>query len=79
MTDVEIKYCVPCGHLERAEEVQHELLDEFGRELDGVRLNTGENGVFKIWVDDELVYDKSTDGGFDLESIKDEIRARATA
>lgn len=34
MTTVEIEYCVPCGFLDRAEEVQHELLSTFGGEID---------------------------------------------
>lgn len=76
MTDVEIKYCVPCGHLERAQRIQGEILEEFGREVDGVRLNTGEGGVFKIWVDDDLVYDKEGGEEFDLDTVKEEIRTR---
>lgn len=79
MTDVEIEYCVPCGHLDRAQEIQHEILAEFGQEIDGVRLKTGDSGVFVISVDGETVYDKSEDGDYDLDRVKDAIRERATA
>lgn len=45
MATVEIEYCVPCGFLERAENVQHALLTNFGAELDRVALVTGDHGV----------------------------------
>jgi selenoprotein W-related protein len=44
MTNVEIEYCVPCGHLDAAIETQRALLAEFGRRLEGVRLKTGHGG-----------------------------------
>jgi len=58
MVEVEIEYCVPCGHLDRAQEMQRALLEEFGQELNAVRLKTGDGGVFKIRVDGEKIYDK---------------------
>lgn len=77
MADVEIEYCVPCGHLDRAIETQRLLLTEFGQNLDGVRLKTGDGGVFKIRVDGEEVFDKSQ--GYDEDEIKDAIRERIGA
>lgn len=65
---VTIEYCVPCGHLERAIQVQRELLVRHGRDLGGVTLQTGEGGVFKVFVDDRLLVDAQQDG-FDLEEI----------
>ena len=79
MTDIEIEYCVPCGHLPRAQDVQEQILEEFGRDVDGVRLKTGDGGTFIVRVDGEPVYDKSEDGGFDIEDVHDAIRARASA
>ena len=80
MTEVTIEYCVPCGLLDRAIQTQRELLEEFGRELDAVRLETGHNGVFTVSVDDEVVYDKATaEEAFDLESIAADIEARTGA
>jgi selenoprotein W-related protein len=75
---VEIEYCVPCGHLDRATETQRELLSTYGRQLDGVFLRTGEGGVFKIRVNDELVLDAQQDG-FDLDRLHKEIGQRLSA
>lgn len=80
MTDVEIQYCVPCGHLDQAIDAQRELLEEFGQRLDGVRLTTGDSGVFVVTVDGETVYDnQETDEGFDIDDIKETIRTKASA
>jgi len=73
MTDVEIEYCVPCGFLERAETVQHVLLSTFGEQLDAVTLRTGANGVFRVRVDGERVYDKQEDA-FDVDEIVRRVR-----
>jgi selenoprotein W-related protein len=78
MTGVEIEYCVPCGHLNNAEDVQHALLEQFGQELDGVRLKTGDSGVFKVRVDDELVFDKAEDD-YDVDEITRRVRERVGA
>lgn len=71
---VEIEYCVPCGHLDRAIDTQRAILEQFGRQVDGVRLKTGHGGVFTIRVDDEEIYDKTQ--GFDLAGIIDNIETR---
>lgn len=73
-TNVEIEYCVPCGHLNRAIDTQQAILEHFGREIDGVRLKTGHGGVFTIRVDGDQIYDKTK--GFDLDQIIAEIDAR---
>lgn len=73
MTEVEIEYCVPCGLLDRAIEVQRGLLEEFGGELDGVRLQTGDGGVFKVRVDGEQIYDKDQEG-YDTEEVKKRVQ-----
>lgn len=78
MTSVEIEYCVPCGHLDRAQDVQAALLSEFGRDLDRVALVTGEAGVFVVRVDDETVFDKEEDE-FDVDGIVDDVRSRVGA
>lgn len=65
---ITIEYCVPCGHLERAIQVQRELLVRHGRDLEGVTLRTGAGGVFKVAADDRLLVDAQQDG-FDLEAI----------
>jgi selenoprotein W-related protein len=62
MPEVTIEYCVPCGHLERATDVQQSLLEQFGQQLDAVRLETGDGGVFEVRVDGERVWDKTQPG-----------------
>jgi len=61
MTDVEIEYCVPCGFLDRAESIQHAVLQQFGERVDRVSLVTGDHGVLTVAVDGELVWDKEED------------------
>lgn len=78
MTDVEIEYCVPCGHLNNAQDVQGALLQQFGQQLDGVRLKTGDSGVFTVHVDDELVFDKSEDD-YDVDEITRRVKEQVGA
>jgi selenoprotein W-related protein len=73
MTDVEIEYCVPCGFLNRAEDVQHVLLSSFGEQLDSVTLRTGDHGVFTVSVDGETVFDKAEDE-YDVDDIARLVR-----
>ncbi|WP_433623646.1 SelT/SelW/SelH family protein [Halomicrococcus sp. NG-SE-24] len=80
MTEVNIEYCVPCGLREYAIDAQEALLEEFGRGLDGVRLEPGHGGVFKVYVDGELVWDKDEHGGdVDFGTITDAVGQRARA
>jgi selenoprotein W-related protein len=73
MTSVEIEYCVPCGFLNRAEDVQHALLEQFGERLDSVALVTGDDGVFTVAVDGETIFDKSEDE-YDVDEITRRVR-----
>lgn len=73
-TTVEIQYCVPCGHLPRAMDVQKAILERFGQQIEGVKLKTGEGGVFKIWVGGEQIYSKPEQ--FDLDAVISTIEAR---
>jgi selenoprotein W-related protein len=75
MTSVEIQYCVPCGHLDRAIDTQRHLLEKFGQQLDGVRLKTGDGGVFTVAVNGEQVFDKRA-APYDLEVITGAVAAR---
>jgi len=72
--NVEIEYCVPCGHLNRAIDTQRVILEHLGRQVDGVRLKTGHRGVFTIRVDDEQIYDRTK--GFDIDHIITNIESR---
>jgi selenoprotein W-related protein len=76
MADVHIEYCVPCGFLDRAEEVQHALLTSLGEDLDSVALVTGEKGVFRVHVDGDTIYDKDEDGDYDVDALVATVRDR---
>jgi hypothetical protein len=58
---VTIKYCKPCGLRLPAERIASRLSEE-----NKVRcsLVAGNFGVFKIWVDDRLVFDKRQTNGW---------------
>jgi selenoprotein W-related protein len=74
--DVEIEYCVPCGHLERAIDTQRVILSEFGQKLRSVALVTGDKGVFKIRVDGEQIFDKKSGDAYDEAVILSAIKER---
>lgn len=75
MTIVEIEYCVPCGHRERALDVADHLLETFGQELEAVALFTGDGGVFDIAVDGDLIFQKHHDE-YDLATITNAVQDR---
>lgn len=75
MSTVEIEYCVPCGLLPAAVEVSRTVLERFGANLGELRLVPGEGGVFRVRVDDGVVFDKA-DEGYDLDSIVDRVSRR---
>lgn len=59
--NVRIKYCVPCGYRRHAER----LAELFQNRLKAsVTLEKGSFGVFKIWRDDQLVFDKRLTRGW---------------
>jgi len=78
MTQVEIEYCVPCGMLDRAQDLQHALLDEYGERLDSVALVTGDSGVFEVRADGEQVFDKEEDE-YDVDAIVESVGEYASA
>lgn len=72
MTQVEIEYCVPCGMLPRAQDLQEAILEEFGERVDRVALVTGDAGVFTVHADGDLVFDKADDE-YDEAAIVDSV------
>jgi len=78
MTRVEVEYCVPCGMLNRAQDVQEALLSQFGQDLDEVALVTGDDGVFVVRADDEVVFDKADDD-YDVDEIVRRVRPHVGA
>ena len=78
MSHVEIKYCVPCGFRDRALDVQQAILNGLETELDSVSLVMGDHGVFKVRLDEEVIYDKDEDE-FDVDDIVRELREATDA
>ena len=76
--NVEIEYCVPCGHLDRAIRTQKDLLETYGNRLDTVALRTGSGGVFIIRVEGEQVWDAKTEG-YDPDAIRALVEDRLAA
>jgi len=76
-TTVQIQYCVPCGHLPRALDVQKAILERFGQALGGVTLKPGSHGIFTIDVNGERVYTKPDE--FDLDALLAGIGERVTS
>ena len=75
MTSVEIEYCVPCGFLERAEDLQYALLSTFSEQLESVTLVTGANGVFAVRIDDDPIFEKHEET-YDVDEIVRRVRDR---
>lgn len=75
---VTITYCPKCGWMLRASYFASELLTTFVDELDGVLLKPAETaGEFRIFIDDERVVDRKSDGGFpEITALKRLIRDR---
>lgn len=73
MTTVEIEFCLPCGYLNRAEDVQHVLLQTLGEIIDEVTLVPGDNGVFTVTVDNTKVFDIANDD-YDVDQIVRTVR-----
>lgn len=78
MTSIEIEYCVPCGKLPQAIELQEAILSEFGQSLQEVSLVTGDSGIFEVRADGELIYD-SDEEGYDVDEIVGRIDDRVSA
>jgi selenoprotein W-related protein len=74
MSDVEIEYCVPCGFLDRALDLQRGVLENFGQSVDSAALVTGDSGVFQVRVDGDPVWDKADDE-YDVDEVVRRVRA----
>lgn len=77
--EVQIRYCVPCGYLPTALDMAKQLLGRFRHDLAALKLVPGEDGVFDVSVDGELVFSKNEAGRFPKEEeIAKEIKGRLT-
>ncbi|AXK38771.1 SelT/SelW/SelH family protein [Crenobacter cavernae] len=70
-----IHYCTGCRWLMRAAWTAQELLTTFEAELGEVALIPGSGGIFQVWADDTLLWDRKRDGGFpELRELKQRVR-----
>ena len=74
---VTIRFCTQCQWLLRSAWLAQELLSTFGTDLGEVALLPGTGGVFEIRYDDDLVWERKTDGGFpEAKVLKQRVRDR---
>ena len=71
-----LEYCPRCGWLLRAAWLAQELLTTFTDELGEVALRPSPTpGTFKIFLNDEEIFDRKTEGGFpDVKTLKQRVR-----
>ena len=60
MPDVKIIYCVPCGHLPRAEAMKKALEKEGAT----VELIGGDKGIHDVYINGKLVFSRHKEGRF---------------
>lgn len=74
---IEIEFCTQCRWLLRAAWTAQELLLTFADDLREVALVPGSGGVFDVRVNGELIWSRSSEGGFpELKELKQRIRDR---
>lgn len=72
-----ITYCTQCNWLLRSAWMAQEVLSTFSLEMGQVRLIPGTGGIFEIYLDDQLVWERKRDGGFpDVKQLKQMVRDR---
>lgn len=72
---VEIRYCTQCRWLLRAAWMAQELLTTFEGEITALTLKPGTGGVFKIRVNDALVWSRASEGRFpEMKELKQLVR-----
>ncbi|KAJ1840015.1 hypothetical protein LPJ73_006571 [Coemansia sp. RSA 2703] len=72
---VEIHYCTQCRWLLRAGWMAQELLTTFSDKLGEVALIPQTGGIFAVYVDGDLVYDRKAEGRFpEMKEIKQLVR-----
>ena len=74
---VTIRYCTQCNWLLRSAWMAQEVLTTFSLEMGSVTLRPGTGGIFEIYLDGELIWERRRDGGFpDVRQLKQMIRDR---
>ena len=72
---VEIRYCTRCRFLPRASWIAQELLTSFAEEIGELALVPGDGGIFEVWVGEERVWCRRSEGRFpELAELKRRVR-----
>lgn len=73
---IAIEYCPKCGWMLRAAYMAQELLTTFVEDVHGVLLlPSSTSGVYQIRIDDQLIFDRKTEGRFpEIKELKQLIR-----
>jgi selenoprotein W-related protein len=72
-----ITYCTQCNWLLRAAWMAQEVLSTFSLEMGEVTMIPGTGGIFQIRLDDALIWDRKSEGGFpDIKALKQMVRDR---
>lgn len=77
MVAVTIRFCVPCRYQFKAIQDADAILREFGQRLVALSLETGDHGVYDVFVDGDLIFSLEKAGRFpDAQQLIDQVRAR---
>lgn len=73
---ITIEYCPKCGWMLRSAYFAQELLSTFSDDVKGILLQPSEtSGTFKISVEDTLIFDRVSAGGFpEIKELKQTVR-----
>jgi selenoprotein W-related protein len=70
-----IKYCTQCRWLLRSSWMAQELLTTFQQEITALTLQPGKGGIFKIYVNEVLIWSRKEKGGFpEIKQLKQLVR-----
>jgi selenoprotein W-related protein len=73
---IAIEYCTQCHWLARAAWLAQELLNSFEGDVSEVALVPGRGGVFMVRVDDDIVWDRRSQGFPEPAAVKRLVRDR---
>jgi len=72
---ITITYCTQCNWMLRAAWLAQEVLGTFASVIHEVSLRPGTGGIFTIYVNDKLVWDRKRDDGFpEAKVLKQRVR-----
>jgi selenoprotein W-related protein len=72
---VVIHYCNQCRWMLRSAWLAQELLSTFDGDLQEVTLKPGTGGVFEVWLNGELIWERKRDNGFpEAKELKIRVR-----